>query len=467
MQPVFKILANNDNVTELIKERLIRLSITDEIGFVSDVATIVIDNHDDQVEVPARGAELEVYLGYDVDALVKMGKFMVDEVELSGPPNQISITARSSDTFEKSNLGSIVSPKSRSWHNITFPDMVAAIAKENKLSPLVSPRLEGIIVDHIDQTEESDLAFLNRVAQTVDSYVKPADGKLIVAPIGTAISPKKEEKPMPTTELDVTDINSWRIRIAERNKINSVEVKYHDKKKGILDTVRTGKGKPCFCVPHTYASATTAMRIAKSKLAALKASDLLQSNCVIWVEGPSDRIYIKKWLELFGGNDLEEGLDYQFLYYGGTLLSHYTANVEEKKNTDSLIEMLKINRHSYVVMDSDKKSSEDQLKDRVKRIQKEFSNAHWVTAGKEIENYLPTEALHNYFDSSLNVEQFSFFPDIYKNIKKVETFDKVKFALDITKNKNYTKENLAKCLDLHKQTEMLIDFIRKSNQEIC
>ena len=86
---------------------------------------------------------------------------------------------------------------------------------------------------------------------------------------------------------------------------------------------------------------------------------------------------------------------------------------------------------------------------------------------KEIENYLPTEALHNYFDSSQNVEQFSFFPDIYKNIKKVETFDKVKFALDITKNKNYTKENLAKCLDLHEQTEMLIDFIRKSNQEIC
>lgn len=75
--------------------------------------------------------------------------------------------------------------------------------------------------------------------------------------------------------------------------------------------------------------------------------------------------------------------------------------------------------------------------------------------------------MHNYFDSSLNVEQFSFFPDIYKNIKKVETFDKVKFALDITKNKNYTKENLAKCLDLHEQTEMLIDFIRKSNQEIC
>lgn len=159
MQPVFKILANNDNVTELIKERLIRLSITDEIGFVSDAATIVIDNHDDQVEVPARGAELEVYLGYDVDALVKMGKFMVDEVELSGPPNQISITARSSDTFEKSNLGSIVSPKSRSWHDIAFPDMVAAIAKENKLSPLVSPRLRGLLLTILTRQRKATLHF--------------------------------------------------------------------------------------------------------------------------------------------------------------------------------------------------------------------------------------------------------------------------------------------------------------------
>lgn len=47
----------------------------------------------------------------------------------------------------------------------------------------------------------------------------------------------------------------------------------------------------------------------------VKASDLLQSNCVIWVEGPSDRIYIKKWIELFDGHNLEEGLDYQFIYY--------------------------------------------------------------------------------------------------------------------------------------------------------
>lgn len=196
----------------------------------------------------------------------------------------------------------------------------------------------------------------------------------------------------------------------------------------------------------------------------VKASDLLQSNCVIWVEGPSDRIYIKKWIELFDGHNLEEGLDYQFIYYGGTLLSHYSAT---DKETDSLIKMLEINRNSYVVMDSDKKSSEDQLKDRVKRIKKELPDAHWVTAGKEIENYLPSEAVTHYLGSTKDIEQFSLFSDIYKEVKQVETFDKVKFASDIIKDKNYTKENLAKCLDLEEQINKLIAFIHKSNQHTC
>lgn len=196
----------------------------------------------------------------------------------------------------------------------------------------------------------------------------------------------------------------------------------------------------------------------------VKASDLLQSNCVIWVEGPSDRIYIKKWIELFGGNDLEEGLDYQFIYYGGALLSHYSAT---DKETDSLIKMLEINRNSYVVMDSDKRSPEDKWKNRVERITKELPEAHWVTAGKEIENYLPSAAVTHYLGSTINIELFDLFPEIYKRTKQVDNFDKVQFASSIIKDENYTKENLAKCLDLEEQISKLIAFIRKSNLHPC
>jgi predicted ATP-dependent endonuclease of OLD family len=37
----------------------------------------------------------------------------------------------------------------------------------------------------------------------------------------------------------------------------------------------------------------------------VKASDLLQANAVVWVEGPSDRVYFKRWVELWSGGNLQ------------------------------------------------------------------------------------------------------------------------------------------------------------------
>ena len=190
----------------------------------------------------------------------------------------------------------------------------------------------------------------------------------------------------------------------------------------------------------------------------VKASDLLQANSVIWVEGPSDRIYIKKWLELFNdGEKLEEGLHYQFIFYGGALLSHYSTQ------NDGFINLLEINKNSYVVMDSDKRFAHSRLKERVKRIKEEMPHAHWITQGKEIENYLPSAVLMSYFGKDLQIKQFDLFSDIYKSNRHIKYFDKVQFAAEIVQNSNYTKENLSKCLDLEQQIKKLIAFIRKSN----
>jgi predicted ATP-dependent endonuclease of OLD family len=52
-----------------------------------------------------------------------------------------------------------------------------------------------------------------------------------------------------------------------------------------------------------------------------KPSDLLQTNCVIWVEGPSDRIYLNYWIQCFSP-ELKEKIHYTIMFYGGGLLSH-------------------------------------------------------------------------------------------------------------------------------------------------
>ena len=50
-------------------------------------------------------------------------------------------------------------------------------------------------------------------------------------------------------------------------------------------------------------------------------SDLLQANGIVWVEGPSDRVYLNRWIELYSDGGLREGLDYQCAFYGGALLA--------------------------------------------------------------------------------------------------------------------------------------------------
>jgi hypothetical protein len=81
---------------------------------------------------------------------------------------------------------------------------------------------------------------------------------------------------------------------------------------------------------------------------------LLQANCTIWVEGPSDRTYIRSWLNQ-ADETLIEGSDYSFVFYGGANLSHFDLNseLEEDSNVAELIAMLAISRFSAVIMDRD------------------------------------------------------------------------------------------------------------------
>ena len=62
----------------------------------------------------------------------------------------------------------------------------------------------------------------------------------------------------------------------------------------------------------------------------IKASDILQANGIIWVEGPSDRIYINKWIDLWSNGKYKEGMNYQCVFYGGRLLSNTTFEEEKK-----------------------------------------------------------------------------------------------------------------------------------------
>lgn len=203
-----------------------------------------------------------------------------------------------------------------------------------------------------------------------------------------------------------------------------------------------------------------------------KASDLVQANSIVWVEGPSDRIYIKHWLNAVDPS-LTEGLHYSIMFYGGRLLNHLSADDSE---VDDFIKLQRLNRNLAIVIDSDKSSSREHINNTKKRIIKELGSSNcvaWVTKGKEIENYLPedqlskalTELYPDKFNGLCNtgafdyVLQFKNKPSKKKGAKLItESPDKIKIAKAIS-----AQDADLTVLDLKEKINELVRMIHKAN----
>lgn len=117
------------------------------------------------------------------------------------------------------------------------------------------------------------------------------------------------------------------------------------------------------------------------------ASDILQSNAVIWVEGPSDRIYIRHWLKSYDSR-LVEGINYNIMLFGGSLIRHLTASDDA---LEDFIRLRDLNRNMAIVIDSDRDSPNSELKTHIQRLSQEMISGKitsWITEGREIENYV-------------------------------------------------------------------------------
>lgn len=196
-------------------------------------------------------------------------------------------------------------------------------------------------------------------------------------------------------------------------------------------------------------------------------SDLLQSNFLIWVEGPSDRIYLNFWINT-ADPELKEGWHYTIMFYGGRLLSHLTA---DEPVAPELIDLMSINRLSAIVIDSDKPDESAPLNATKMRLQEEFNKINgfvWVTAGREIENYLggsrrleAVKATHKRAARLKNKDARYSKPLEYVDVdrKTISSgFDKVGIAVEYA-----TGEPEFDVFDLEHRVTELVDRIRSAN----
>ena len=217
-----------------------------------------------------------------------------------------------------------------------------------------------------------------------------------------------------------------------------------------------------------------------------KASDLLMSNGIIWVEGPSDRIYFNKWLEIFA-SELKEGRHFEYVFFGGSNIASFTASADELLNDDK-INLMKINKNAIVLVDSDISQEKMGLKPNVENVSKlseELGFLFWATKGREVENYLPVEAINDVLkkdDSTAetihNAPQKDDFPEVkqyqrffhdskdnsgyYQLHSGNKSYNKVDFARKVSKH--FTNENLSPVLDLNDRMGEVVAEIKKWNE---
>jgi phage protein D len=263
--PVFRVLADDRDITGKIADRLVSLTVTDEAGSTSDTVRIMLDDRDQVFGIPPTGAQLTVGLGYkETGGPVDMGVYIVDELTFEGPDRRFSISAKAGDSFDRTAPGRLKAPKSRSWHDTTLGAIVQTVAGEHGLSGVVSGALAAVKVRHEDQTEESDIGFLRRLATAAGAVVKPASGRLLFVPEGEAKT--ASGRAMPAVTLRAGDCTRWSIKIATRGTAKSVTAQWQDHDGAELRTVKVGSGEPQHTLRHTYPTEDAAKRAADAAL---------------------------------------------------------------------------------------------------------------------------------------------------------------------------------------------------------
>ncbi|MCH8881735.1 MAG: AAA family ATPase [Planctomycetes bacterium] len=166
-------------------------------------------------------------------------------------------------------------------------------------------------------------------------------------------------------------------------------------------------------------------------------SDILQSNVVIWVEGPTDRLFFDKCIQLVQQNADENemtvtrGFHYEIAFYGGSTGSYLTLcdeyeEDEQCEKIKNLINLMNLCRNVVFICDSDKESADGAITPWKERIGKECEKGDnkkrtifWATEGREIENYIPDRVLTEVYRELLAVDTLEVTLDKFQDIHEV------------------------------------------------
>ena len=225
LTPVAKLSINGKPFNTDALSRIISISLTDKSGFEADELTVSLSDHDGALALPPKSAEITIALGYIETGIVDKGSYKITEVSWSGAPDTLHITAQSADTSDR-----FSEAKEKSWHKTSLKEIIESIAAANGYTPIIGKAYQEEKIDHIDQSNESDAAFLSRLAERYDAIATVKHGRLLFVSSGEATTASGQ--PLPTIRITRNSGDQYTFRYSNTESYNGARAYYIDKQTG-------------------------------------------------------------------------------------------------------------------------------------------------------------------------------------------------------------------------------------------
>ena len=231
-----KCLYQGTDITNDLQPFIKSFTVREVLSGEADSADITLQDREELWQgdwFPEKGDMMDITLhveswdGISDNNDLPLGKFEVDEIENSGPPNEAKIKLNSIP--EDSALRDI--EKTRSWEKTKLSQIIKDVADGAGMESFYDTE-DDPLQERAEQSEQTDLSFLQKICKDAGLALKISDKKIIVFDIA------KYEKAAPV--MVITKVNSPVISFTNRATVHDIykacHVKYkHTKKDQLIE----------------------------------------------------------------------------------------------------------------------------------------------------------------------------------------------------------------------------------------
>ena len=227
------VIFNKVDISDEIAHSISSLNYTDNSKNAIDDLEIELENLDYRwlkEWYPDENAQLLVGIHEELENetnFLDLGTFYVDEPTFEDHKLTLKCLALPLDQNIRDQKNSVA------WENITLKELVTQIANKHEMNAEIYA--ENVFFERLDQNQETDLAFINRVVKEIGLNMKVSDDKIIIF---------DDEEMEKNDTIEVFNIKDYRIRsfsLKKKNKeiYDKVEVSYYDpdKKKVVKEII--------------------------------------------------------------------------------------------------------------------------------------------------------------------------------------------------------------------------------------